>query len=61
MVLDGGYYEITYDFDGVHFHIQGHEPGYDIDFYAQYSPKIAKLKALLDLFSEYYGRGKLRI
>lgn len=58
-VLDGAEYEITYDFEGVHFLLRAWNPGCDIDFCAERSPRIAKLKALLDLFYEYYGRSKI--
>jgi hypothetical protein len=60
-VADGAEYEITYSFDGISLSFLAWNPGYSIDFYARYSPKIAKLKAVLDLVSEFYGRGRIGI
>lgn len=57
--LDGAEYEITYDFGRVSFRIQKWNPIPEIDYYAPHSEKLAKLKAVIDLFALNYGRSKL--
>jgi hypothetical protein len=61
MVLDGAEYEIVVMTDKGKFSLREWDPGYKIDTYAAYSPKIAKLKKVLDILAEYYGRLKFGI
>jgi len=58
LTLDGAEYEIRFEFEGVHYVLLERNPGSMTDHYAAYSPRIAKLKALMDLFARYYGRAK---
>jgi hypothetical protein len=59
--LDGAEYEIRFEFENVHYVLREWNLGSKTDHYAPYSPKIAKLKALMDLFARYYGRAKFCI
>ena len=58
ITLDGGEYEIRYVFNHIDYTLKGSNPGAKIEFYATHSKKIAKLKAVVDLFAAYYGRSK---
>jgi hypothetical protein len=59
--LDGAEYELHFVFGEVDYSLRRWNPGAEIDFYATYSPKIRKLKELLDTFACYYGRRKFDI
>lgn len=61
MTLDGAEYEIRFVFGAVNFALKRWNPGPEIDYYAAYSPKIAKLKKLIDLFALHYGRTKFQL
>ncbi len=56
--LDGAQYEIVIETKTGRMVLQEWEPGAAIDFYAPHSPRIAKLKAVLDLLARFYGRAK---
>ena len=56
---DGAEMEIVIATASGRFELRAWNPGGDIDTLAQYSPNIAKLKAVIDLLSSYYGRLKL--
>jgi hypothetical protein len=56
--LDGAEYELRFVFSGTDFSLRRWNPGPEIDFYADFSPKIRKLKEVLDAFARYYGRRK---
>ena len=43
---------------GIDYTARMWNPMSDLDSYAPYSPKIAKLKALIDLFALNYGRSE---
>ncbi len=55
VIADGTEYEISYDVGETHFKMKAWNPGSDIDYFAPYSPKIAKLKKVLDILALYYG------
>lgn len=61
MVLDGAEYEITIRTVGGVFVLKELNPGYTIDALAPHSTKIAKLKAVLDILAQYYGRTKFGV
>jgi hypothetical protein len=56
--LDGAEYEIRYVFGDVDYTLRTWNPIQDMESHASRSPKIAKLKALIDLFGLQYGRAK---
>jgi hypothetical protein len=56
IVLDGAEYEISYNRGETHFKWKAWNPGETIDFFAPYSPKIAKLKNVVDILALYYGK-----
>jgi hypothetical protein len=56
MTVDGASFEIKFAMDGKTFSMVRSNPRHDIDFYARHSPKIAKLKAVIDLFAEFTGK-----
>lgn len=58
VVGDGADYEIMIATERGEFSLREHEPGCTIEAYAQFSPNIGKLKAVLDLLAQYYGRTK---
>jgi hypothetical protein len=57
ITVDGASFEIKFVFNGTNFSMTRSNPQYEIDFYALYSPKIAKLKALIDAFAQEAGNG----
>ena len=59
--LDGGDYEIRYVYGSVDYTLNWENPMTDMEFYARYSPKIAKLKALIDCFAQSCGREELNL
>jgi len=52
---DGTGFEIKFVANGTQFSMTRTNPRHEIDFYARYSPKMAKLKAIIDLFVERSG------
>jgi hypothetical protein len=54
-VLDGAEYEIVIVTQTGRFTLREWNPRVSIDYYAQHSEKIAKLKAVLDILAKYYG------
>jgi hypothetical protein len=61
MALDGAEYEIIIVIDKGKLSLREWNPGSTIDAYAAYSPKIAKLKKVLDILAQYYGRFKFGV
>jgi hypothetical protein len=59
--FDGAEYEITIKTKKGLFVYRAWNPGFDIDFYASYSPKIAKLKAYIDTLARAMGRNELEL
>ena len=57
ITVDGASFEIKFVFNGNVFSMTRPNPRHDIDFYALYSPKMAKLKALIDAFAQETGNG----
>ncbi|HZP59480.1 MAG TPA: hypothetical protein VFB27_04075 [Opitutaceae bacterium] len=53
--FDGAEYEIVIMTKKGRFALRDWNPGVAIEACAPYSPKIAKLKAVLDLLAQYYG------
>ncbi len=56
LVFDGAEYEILYNKGETRFKWKAWNPGVTIDFFAPYSPKIAKLKNVVDILALYYGK-----
>jgi hypothetical protein len=56
LTLDGASFEIKFVFNGASFSMTRSNPRHEIDFYAPYSPKMAKLKALIDAFAQETGK-----
>ncbi len=54
--LDGVELEIRFSHGSVKFSLTRWNPNVQIEFYAAYSPKIAKLRDVIDLFARYYGK-----
>jgi hypothetical protein len=59
IVVDGAKYEIRFVHRGIDFKLVAVNPVPSIEGAAKYSPAIAKLKALLDVFALHYGRLKM--
>ena len=59
--MDGAEYQITITTADGAFSVSEWNPSDVIDVYAAYSEKIQKLKQVLDLFAEYYGRTKFGV
>jgi hypothetical protein len=55
---DGAEYEIEFNYKQTAFRLKCWNPAYCIPEYAQYSPRIAKLDQVINLFASYYGREK---
>lgn len=60
-VVDGAEYDIAVRTAKGTFHLRKWNPGFDIERLAPHSPKIAKLKAVLDRLAEYFGRTKFGV
>jgi hypothetical protein len=56
---DGNEWEITIATQAGMFTLRAWNPRASIDAYAPYSDKLARLKAVLDLLAQYYGRLKV--
>ena len=56
LTMDGQEYEIKFALGSVNFAMKRWNPQPEIEFYALRSPRIAKLKKLVDLFAQYYGQ-----
>lgn len=56
--LDGFEWEITVALGDVRMSFRRWNPSAEIDLYASYNPKIAKLKEVIDAFARLYGRAK---
>jgi hypothetical protein len=59
IVVDGAKYEIRFVHRGIDFKLVAVNPVPSIEGAAKYSPALAKLKALLDVFALHYGRLKM--
>jgi hypothetical protein len=55
LTTDGAAFEIKFVFNEVNFSMTRGNPRYEIDFYALHSPKMAKLKAVIDAFAQETG------
>lgn len=55
-VVDGAEYEIEIATSAGPFWLKRWNPGFDIDYYAEHSPDIAKVRRVLEILSSYYGR-----
>ncbi|MEO6569775.1 MAG: hypothetical protein ABIO94_13510 [Opitutaceae bacterium] len=56
LTMDGQEYELKFALGSVNFAMKRWNPQPEIEFYALRSPKIAKLKQLIDLFAQHYGK-----
>jgi len=56
IVLDGAEYKISYELDGHKFSLKEWNPGSEIYYYAEHSPKIRKLRDVINELCIYYGR-----
>jgi len=61
LVSDGAEYEIRFVYGPVDYTLKTWNAVSYIDWYAPRSPKIAKLKALLDCFELQFGRAKFEL
>ncbi len=58
--LHGAEYEIRFTPYDQTFTLRRWNPAIEIEGFSSYSPKIAKLKALIDAFARLYGRSEFR-
>lgn len=58
--FDGAEYEIRYVFGGVDYTLKTWNPIQKLEMYGSRSPKMAKLKALIECFALSYGREKFK-
>ena len=58
---DGAEFEIVIETGSGRLSLRAWNPGVTIDAFASHSENIAKLKAVIDLLSQYYGRLKIGV